>query len=208
MTDSMSVRVGSGPMGHERALARAGLGPVAGCDEAGRGACAGPLVAAAVILDDRRSGRIAGLADSKTLSAAKREALFNVIMDKALAVCDRLGMQEADISGLRRAVVRLGVEPGYVLSDGFPVDGLTVPDLGMWKGDSVCACVAAASIVAKVARDRIMIAMDAEIPGYDFAVHKGYATALHQRRLKELGPSRQHRMSYANVRRAARLHSS
>lgn len=157
MTDSMSVRVGSGPMGHERALARAGLGPVAGCDEAGRGACAGPLVAAAVILDDRRSGRIAGLADSKTLSAAKREALFNVIMDKALAVswvgveadeCDRLGMQEADISGLRRAVVRLGVEPGYVLSDGFPVDGLTVPDLGMWKGDSVCACVAAASIVA------------------------------------------------------------
>lgn len=78
----------------------------------------------------------------------------------------------------------------------------------MWKGDSVCACVAAASIVAKVARDRIMIAMDAEIPGYDFAVHKGYATALHQRRLKELGPSRQHRMSYANVRRAARLHSS
>ena len=102
MTDSMSVRVGSGPMGHERALARAGLGPVAGCDEAGRGACAGPLVAAAVILDDRRSGRIAGLADSKTLSAAKREALFNVIMDKALAVswvrveadeCDRLGMQ-------------------------------------------------------------------------------------------------------------------
>ena len=217
MTDSMSVRVGSRPMGHERALARAGLGPVAGCDEAGRGACAGPLVAAAVILDDRRSGRIAGLADSKTLSAAKREALFNVIMDKALAVswvrveadeCDRLGMQEADISGLRRAVVRLGVEPGYVLSDGFPVDGLTVPDLGMWKGDSVCACVAAASIVAKVARDRIMIAMDAEIPGYDFAVHKGYATALHQRRLKELGPSRQHRMSYANVRRAARLHSS
>ena len=127
-------------MGHERALARAGLGPVAGCDEAGRGACAGPLVAAAVILDDRRSGRIAGLADSKTLSAAKREALFNVIMDKALAVswvrveadeCDRLGMQEADISGLRRAVVRLGVEPGYVLSDGFPVDGLTVPDLSL-----------------------------------------------------------------------------
>ena len=86
MTDSMSVRVGPGPMGHERALTRAGLGPVAGCDEAGRGACAGPLVAAAVILDDRRSGRIAGLADSKTLSAAKREALFNVIMDKALAV--------------------------------------------------------------------------------------------------------------------------
>lgn len=214
---AVTVRVGPGLMGHERALTRAGLGPVAGCDEAGRGACAGPLVAAAVILDDRRSSRIEGLADSKTLSVVKRERLFDIIMDKALAVswvrveadeCDRLGMQEADISGLRRAVARLDVEPGYVLSDGFPVDGLTVPDLGMWKADAVCACVAAASIVAKVARDRIMIAMDEEIPGYDFAVHKGYSTALHQRRLEELGPSPQHRMSYGNVQRAARLHSS
>ncbi|MDO4413262.1 ribonuclease HII [Cutibacterium sp.] len=215
--NAVTVRVGSGPRGHERALTRAGLGPVAGCDEAGRGACAGPLVAAAVILDDRRSARIDGLADSKTLSATRRQRLFDVIMDKALAVswvrveadeCDRLGIQEADISALRRAVARLEVEPGYVLSDGFPVDGLTVPDLGMWKGDAVCACVAAASIVAKVARDRIMIAMDDEIPGYDFAVHKGYSTPAHQQRLEELGPSSQHRMTYANVRRAARLHSS
>lgn len=209
------LRVGPGPLGHERVLGRAGLGPVAGCDEAGRGACAGPLVAAAVILDPSRP--VDGLADSKTLSARRRERLFGEIVARAAAVawvrveadeCDRLGMQEADISGLRRAVARLGVEPGYVLSDGFAVDGLTVPDLGMWKGDAVCACVSAASIVAKVVRDRIMVAMDEELPGYEFAVHKGYATALHQRRLEELGPSPQHRMSYGNVRRAARLHSS
>lgn len=209
--------VGPGPLGPERLLRRVGLGPVAGCDEAGRGACAGPMVAAAVILADGRGGQIPGLADSKKLTPRAREKCYQQIMTHARATswvavpaaeCDRLGIQEADIQGLRRAVARLSVRPGYVISDGFPVDGLGVPCLGMWKGDDVCACVSAASVVAKVVRDRIMVAMDAEIPGYGFAVHKGYATRAHQQRLEELGPSPQHRLTYANVVRAAKVHAS
>ncbi len=210
-------RVGPGPMGPERLLRRLGLGPVAGCDEAGRGACAGPLVAAAVILDDSPAGRIPGLADSKRLTPRARERCYEQILARARATawvavsaaeCDRLGMQEADIQGLRRAVARLTVRPGYVISDGFAVDGLGVPCLGMWKGDDVCACVSAASVVAKVVRDEMMVRMDAEIPGYGFAIHKGYVTRLHQQRLEELGPSPQHRLSYSNVARAAKVHAS
>lgn len=210
-------RVGTGPMGPERLLQRVGLGPVAGCDEAGRGACAGPLVAAAVVLGQGRSSRIPGLADSKKLTSRAREMCFEQIMAHArasawvaipAAQCDRLGIQEADIQGLRRAVARLSVRPQYVISDGFPVDGLGVPGLGMWKGDDVCACVSAASVVAKVVRDRIMVQLDAELPGYGFAIHKGYATRLHQQRLEELGPSPQHRLTYANVVRAAKVHAS
>ncbi len=199
---------------YEIALRRAGLGPVAGADEAGRGACAGPLVAAAVILDDRRGGHIEGLRDSKLLTPAARERLYALITERALSwacvrveapECDRLGMQEADLQGLRRALCRLDRAPGFVITDGFAVAGLTAPALGMWKADRVCASVAAASIIAKVTRDRIMVAADAEFPGYDFAVHKGYVTSWHQRRLEALGPCALHRRSYANVRRAARL---
>lgn len=199
---------------YETALRRAGLGPVAGADEAGRGACAGPLVAAAVILDERPGRRIEGLRDSKLLAPAARERLYSLITERALAwacvsveasECDRLGMQEADLQGLRRALCRLDTAPGFVITDGFAVAGLTTPALGMWKADRVCASVAAASIVAKVTRDRIMVAADALFPGYGFAVHKGYVTALHQRRLDSLGPCALHRRSYANVRRAARL---
>ena len=212
-----SWRVGTGIRGHERLLTRAGLGPVAGCDEAGRGACAGPLVAAAVILDDSAQRRILGLADSKRLTARTRDRLFDEITDRARAVswavvtaaeCDRLGMQEADIQGLRRASYRLAVRPGYVISDGFAVDGLDCGNVGMWKADAVCACVSAASIVAKVVRDRMMVDLDARLPGYDFAVHKGYATKLHQQRLEALGPCPEHRLTYANVRRAARVLTS
>ncbi len=210
-------RVGPGPMGPERLLGRLGLGPVAGCDEAGRGACAGPLVAAAVILEEGPAGRISGLADSKKLTAGARARCFDQIMAHArssawvaipAAECDRLGVQEADIQALRRAVAQLSVRPEYVISDGFPVDGLGVPGLGMWKGDAVCACVSAASVIAKVVRDRIMVQLDAELPGYGFATHKGYVTRLHQQRLEELGPSPQHRLTYANVARAAKVHAS
>lgn len=213
----MVRRVGPRPWGHERALTRAGLGPVAGCDEAGRGACAGPLVAAAVVLPPRRTRALDGLADSKTLTPARRAKLFDLVVDHAASVawvevspaeCDRLGMQEADLQGLRRAVSRLGVRPGYVLSDGFALDGLDSPGLGMWKADAVCACVAAASIVAKVVRDRIMVGLDAQWPGYGLATHKGYVTAEHLRALERLGPSPVHRRSYANVARAARVHPS
>lgn len=208
------VRRNSGLYGYERALRRAGLDPVAGADEAGRGACAGPLVAAATILSDVKSRQINGLKDSKLLSAAQRERCYAEITEKAVswavvcvepADCDLLGMHVANISALRRALLRLDVAPTYVLTDGFSVDGLGVPGLAVWKGDQVVACVAAASIVAKVTRDRIMCEMDQLYPIYDFAVHKGYCTPAHQERLDQHGPSAIHRMRYENVSRTVRV---
>ncbi len=117
--------------------------------------------------------------------------------------CDRLGMHVANIEALRRAVARLEVRPEFVLTDGFPVDGLGVPGLAVWKGDRVAACVAAASVLAKVTRDRMMTGLDAEWPDYDFATHKGYITDDHTAALLEHGPSPMHRMRFVNVRRAA-----
>lgn len=211
---SIQVRRNSGLYGYERALKRAGLDPVAGADEAGRGACAGPLVAGAVILSDARSKQINGLRDSKLLSAAQRERCYAEIMEKAVAwsvvsvepgECDALGMHVANISALRRALHRLDVAPTYCLTDGFSVDGLGVPGLAVWKGDRVAACVAAASIIAKVTRDRIMTELDPVYPEYAFAVHKGYCTPLHQERLDLHGPSATHRLRYENVARTARV---
>lgn len=208
------MRPGRGTYGYERALDRAGLAPVAGADEAGRGACAGPLVAAAVILDPKRP--IKGLDDSKALTAVARERLDAEIRRRAVAVevaivthgeCDELGMHQADLAGLRRAVARLSVRPAFVLTDGFPVDGVGAPGLAIWKGDKVAACVSAASIVAKVARDRIMTEYHEDFPEYGFAVHKGYCTAAHQRALDELGPSPIHRWRFENVARTARVGS-
>lgn len=205
------VRRDSGLYGYERALTRAGMAPVAGADEAGRGACAGPLVAAAVVLGGRR---IEGLRDSKLLSAKARERCYDQIVAHAMAWsvvaipaadCDRLGIHVANVQALRRAVARLAVTPAYALTDGFAVDGLGVPTLAVWKGDAVAACVAAASVIAKVTRDRHMAELDVAHPGYGFAVHKGYATAAHQQALTELGPCGEHRMTYDNVRRAIGL---
>jgi ribonuclease HII len=184
--------------------------PVAGVDEAGRGACAGPLVAAAVILDRP----IAGLADSKLLTAKARERCYAQVERRALAwavvviesdECDRLGMHVANVEALRRAVALLDVPPEYVLTDGFPVDGLGVPGLAMWKGDRVAACISAASVLAKVTRDQIMVDLDREHPAYDFKTHKGYITDVHSAALTEHGPCSQHRMRFINVRRAAGL---
>lgn len=203
------VRLGSGTYAYERALMRAGLGPVAGADEAGRGASAGPLVAAAVILDPAKP--IAGLDDSKALTPRRRAQLFDTIWQVATAVavafvepyeCDALGMHEADIQGLRRAVERLEVRPGFVLTDGFPVDGLEAPGLAMWKGDKVAACISAASVIAKVTRDRLMVELAAQYPNYGFEIHKGYNTARHQAALEAYGPSAVHRWCFANVRAA------
>jgi ribonuclease HII len=124
------------------------------------------------------------------------------------AECDALGMHVANISALRRALLRLDVAPTYVLTDGFSVDGLGVPGLAVWKGDRVAACVAAASIIAKVTRDRIMCELHEVYPQYEFSVHKGYCTPLHQERLDRYGPSATHRMRYENVSRTARVLSS
>lgn len=203
------VRRDSGIYGYERALHRAGLGPVAGADEAGRGACAGPLVAAAAILDPRRP--LAGLRDSKLLTAQARERCYAQVTTEALAwsvvvipaaECDHLGLHVANLAALRRAVWRLAIPPAYVLTDGFAVDGLGVPGLAMWKGDRVAACVAAASVIAKVTRDRMMVDLARQWPQYGFEVHKGYTTAAHQQQLDTHGPCPEHRMRYVNVRRA------
>lgn len=216
MSAQVSLRPGRGLYGYERALARAGLGPVAGADEAGRGACAGPLVAAAVILADTPARRITGLADSKLLTARQRDRCYDEILAKAVDVawvtiesdeCDALGMHVADLQALRRAVMRLERTPGFVLTDGFGVDGLGVPGLAVWKGDRVAACVAAASVVAKVTRDRIMDEHAQRWPAYEFEVHKGYCTSRHQARLDEHGPCPIHRRRFENVRRAARVNA-
>lgn len=208
------VRRDAGIYGYERALRRAGLSPVAGADEAGRGACAGPLVAAAVILPDSPGRMIQGLKDSKLLSAAQRERAYAEIVAKADAwsvvalspgECDRLGMHVANIQALRRALIRLEMNPRYVLTDGFPVDGLGTPGLAVWKGDRVAACVAAASVIAKVTRDRIMTELAGVYPDYAFEIHKGYCTPLHQSHLDEHGPCPEHRMRFDNVVRALAL---
>jgi ribonuclease HII len=209
---TVMVRRNSGIYGYERALQRVGLDPVAGADEAGRGACAGPLVAAAAILSDAKSKQIAGLKDSKLLTALQRERLYGEITAKAVAwsvvsiepgECDALGMHVANVMALRMALLRLDVAPTYVLTDGFPVDGLGAPGLAVWKGDRVAACVSAASIIAKVTRDRIMCELDQAYPAYAFKIHKGYCTPLHQERLDAHGPSATHRMRFVNVRRTA-----
>lgn len=209
-----TIRRDAGLYGYERALRRAGLDPVAGVDEAGRGACAGPLVAAAAILPGGKAGQVPELADSKLLTAKARERCYAQVTKRALAwsvvviepgECDRLGMHVANVEALRRALARLEVRPQYVLTDGFGVDGLGVPGLAMWKGDRVAACISAASVIAKVTRDRIMMQQHELWPDYDFATHKGYITAEHTEALTEHGPCPIHRMRFVNVRRAAGL---
>jgi ribonuclease HII len=208
-----TVRRDAGLYGYERALARRGLTPVAGADEAGRGACAGPLVVAAVVLPPGARGQVPGLADSKLLTALARERVYAQVMRRAAAwsavvippqEVDRIGLHVANITGMRRALAQLSVPPSYVLTDGFPVPGLDVPGLGVWKGDRVAACIAAASVVAKVTRDRLMVALHERFPAYDFATHKGYCTPEHQAALLANGPCPEHRFSYVNVRGALR----
>jgi ribonuclease HII len=206
----LTIRRDAGLYGYERALRRAGLDPVAGVDEAGRGACAGPLVAAAVILPEGRRGQVPGLADSKLLTAKARERCYAEVLRRAVAwsavvieseECDRLGMHVANLEALRRSTALLDARPSYVLTDGFPVDGLEVPGLAVWKGDRVAACIAAASVVAKVTRDRIMEKLHEEYPVYDFATHKGYITSAHTEALERHGPCEIHRRRFVNVRR-------
>ncbi len=209
-----TVRRDAGLYGYERALRRVGIDPVAGVDEAGRGACAGPLVAGAAILPAGKAGIVPGLADSKLLTEKARERCYDHVVRRALAwsvvvieseECDRLGMHVANVEALRRAVALLELPPAYVLTDGFPVDGLGVPGLAVWKGDRVAACIAAASVLAKVTRDRLMVGLDVEWPAYDFKTHKGYITDAHATALTEHGPSPVHRWRFINVRRAAGL---
>src|SRR3954468_21669858 len=195
----------------ERRLRRCGFSAIAGADEAGRGACAGPLVAAACVLAAGRGGRVPGLADSKLLTAAARERVYAEVVDRAVAwsvvvipveELDARGMHVTNLEALRRAVSMLDPGPDYVLTDGFPVPGLARPNLAVWKGDRVAACVAAASVLAKVSRDRMMLELHEKFPEYDFAGHKGYITDVHSAALERHGPCPEHRMRFVNVARA------
>ena len=181
-------------------------GLMAGVDEAGRGPLAGPVVAAAVILDDRHP--VAGLRDSKQLSARRRDQLFDEIRAKALCCCiaeasvdeiDRLNILGATLLAMRRAVQGLRLRPQKVLVDGNRLPVLDIEAEAIVKGDSKVAAISAASILAKVYRDRLCLALDASYPQYGFAGHKGYPTAAHLAALREHGACAQHRRSFAPV---------
>ena len=184
-------------------------GLVAGVDEVGRGPLVGPVVAAAVILDDERPVR--GLRDSKALSPRRREALHDEIMARALCVSiaeasaeeiDRLNILQATMLAMQRAVERLRLPPVRVLVDGNRLPRLKVPAQAIVKGDATVPAISAASIVAKVHRDRWCAALHARFPSYGFEGHKGYPTAEHLQALRTHGPCPEHRRSFAPVRAA------
>lgn len=192
----------------ETSLFAQGWRVIAGVDEAGRGACAGPLVAAAVVLDENSPILELGVLDSKMLTEKRREEIFEFIKDQALGfnivviepqVIDQEGLQEMNIAALRRAAAGLAIDYDYLISDGYPLDGISVPTLGMFKGDALSVVVGAASILAKVTRDRMMIELDKKFPGYGLAKNKGYASAAHTAAMHEIGVSEIHRRSYRNV---------
>lgn len=187
-----------GAVGHER---------LCGVDEAGRGPLAGPVFAAAVILDPRRP--IAGLRDSKVLSALQRDRLAGEIRSHALAWAvaqasveeiDSLNILQASMLAMKRAVESLAILPGHVLVDGNCCPRLKLPVEAVIGGDATVEAISAASILAKTGRDMLMIALDADFPAYGFARHMGYGTAMHLERLRAHGPCVVHRRSYAPVR--------
>ncbi len=202
----------------ERRLRAQGYHLIAGIDEAGRGAWAGPVVAAAVILPlDRRDLRAAlrGVNDSKQLTPRQRERFFDVIHGVALAVgvggagpgeIDQDGIVTATRAAMERAVAMLNPQPNALLIDAVRLQSLIpLPQRSLNYGDSLCLSIAAASIVAKVSRDRALAALDERYPGYGFARHKGYGTAAHHAALQRLGATEAHRRSYTPVR--ALIHS-
>lgn len=202
---------GSGLWAYEAALAKAGFPVVAGADEAGRGACAGPLVVAACVLSPSSRRVLDGLTDSKLLTPEERERYYQIILRRAVgysvvaispAEIDAWGLHVANLGGMRRALAQIEAPVSYVLTDGFPVPGVGVPGTAVWKGDAVAACIAAASVLAKVTRDRIMREQHGTWPVYEFARHKGYITPEHEAALHRHGPSPIHRRRYVNVRRA------
>ena len=192
----------------ESTLIASGIKQIAGVDEAGRGPCAGPLVVAAVILKDPFAPELSEVRDSKELSEALREKLFDVVIEQALSYSiieisvkeiDSFGLHKSNLEGMRRAINSLELVPEYVLTDGYAIEGLAIPNLAVWKGDQVAVSISAASILAKVYRDREMVKLDSKYPGYGFAKHKGYITAAHTKALSELGVTDIHRKSFANI---------
>jgi ribonuclease HII len=191
---------------YERRLRAEGFNLIAGVDEAGRGALAGPLVAAAVILPEDFD--VEGLADSKQLTALQRDRWFGRIRGEAisLVVCrafprriDQRGLHVSNLALLRRALYSLDVEPEFALTDGFPLRRIGLPYLSIRKGDAVTASVAAASVIAKVTRDRTMDRYHRRYPQYGFNRHRGYGTASHRAAIARFGPSPIHRMSFKGM---------
>ncbi len=190
---------------YESTLRAQGFVRIAGVDEVGRGALAGPLVAAAVVLPDDFDRT--GIRDSKLLTAKQREVQCERIMSACLYairkiepnVIDARGLHRSNLALLRRCVRALEPVPDYVLTDGFPVARMPCPALGVKKGDMVAASIAAASIVAKVTRDRIMRRLHRHYPGFDLAHNKGYGTPAHRDALQRLGPTPIHRLSFVGV---------
>lgn len=197
---------------YERRLWRDGIEAVAGVDEVGVGPMAGPVVAAAVVFAPEAF--IKGVHDSKQVPPEKREELYPLIMDRALAVgigsadvseIDRLNIYWATMLATKRAIATLTRTPGHVLVDGRNIPGLKLPQTRIVGGDRKSFCIAAASIIAKVTRDRMMIEFDRLYPAYRFADHKGYCTPEHLKLVEELGPSPIHRRSFSPVAMAAQL---
>jgi len=195
---------------YERRLRAQGFAKIAGVDEAGRGALAGPLVAAAVILPPRFEDE--GIADSKQLTRNQREAAYERIVVGAIgfvvvkvgpSAIDRRGLHRSNLALLRRAAMALRPQPDYVLTDGFPVPRMPLPSLSIKKGDAVTLSVAAASIVAKVTRDRIMDRLHRRFPEFGFENNRGYGTPEHLEVLDRCGPCPVHRLSFAGVGQSA-----
>jgi len=202
----------SAPYHYEARAWKTGVTRLAGIDEAGRGPLAGPVVAAAVIIGPER--RIKGLADSKLLTPEQRETLFDRITERAVAVgigivdhetIDRINILRATILAMTEALARLSVEPDLVITDFVALRDLTCPQRNLVDGDARCASVAAASIIAKVTRDRLMVEADRSYPDYGFARHKGYATPEHLAALDRFGPCPLHRRSFSGVWRQGEL---
>ena len=197
-------------MRHERKLRADGCVLIAGIDEVGRGPLAGPVVAAAVVLPEKFRHKT--LDDSKKLSAERRESIYAELTARAdvyWTVCiveveeiDRINILRATHEAMRRAVTALATAPDHALIDGLPVRPFPVPHTALVKGDSLSLSIAAASVIAKVTRDRIMVEMDQRHPGYEFAQHKGYGTGLHLARLKQHGPCPIHRRTFLPVEQA------
>ena len=191
----------------EKSLQQEGYLVIAGVDEAGRGAWAGPVVAAAVVLPFLK--RYYGITDSKLLSPLQREILLSKIYQLAVDIglgvadvweIDELGIAQASYLAMRRAVGNLSHQPQYILVDGFKVGFAETPSLGIIDGDRKSVSIAAASIVAKVSRDRMMGEIHLEVPQYNFHINKGYGTSFHQVKIKELGTCQWHRTSYQPIK--------
>lgn len=203
-----SITLTQPALDHEQRLWQAGHAPVAGIDEAGRGAWAGPVVAAAVILDHSKVDQLNGVNDSKQLSPRQRDGLYQLIVDNCRAFgvghgsveeIDSIGIVPATRLAMMRAIEALSPRPNALIIDAVRLPQVKLPQSVFFFADSISLSVAAASIIAKVTRDRLMIELDAQYPRYDFARHKGYGTQIHQLALQSLGPCDIHRKTFKPI---------